>query len=370
MKTISLRKNLEALPGELAKRPLAESKARVILATTKTESMPVPTKCWDGAMRDQMTNVPVERPVITSIPAGDAYHNNLIGYLDCCWAAHYGIAITPDMIWFHAMNEIAGHIKGNAEQYRSLFTTAKAEDGKTEIVMQWDGSPSLLNLGLLVSALREFVPSDITPFIPSFTTTTADSRMAVDSAFCEAMTPYYSYSVQMCGIPSVILHGAEADWELLASSAEGVAKVVAGASKYLTNIAVIAREIAKQARDGLDRDFWMDLYRLKRCGSGSQVEVDGWVKRLYLSKTPSPAFVCNFPTHITKVPFKTLDGAGNKMADYSLSCGLLSSKVMEGHLVPSFGWVLNIETREFAEKCAKGADLRDAVLAMEYVARG
>lgn len=286
-----------------------------------------------------------DKPVAIGVGEADAYHTNLVTYLECCWSSHHGIVITPDMIWFHILSEVSNHIRDNAETYRDKFTTSA--EGKTEIEMLADGSETIINLNSLVVRLKKLVPSDVSLFLPEFTTTTPMSRLAVASVFCEAMTPYYSYSVCLCGIPKVMVLGSVEDWEKIAVACEDVAGIVSGAAGYLKNTAIIARDIASQVENGLDKNFWSGIFSLKACGSGHQVEVDGWINRLYMAGKPCLAFSSNYPTHVTKVPFD-LKGSpgGDVLGKFTLTCGLLNSVVKDGFLVPDFGWVL-LHEQEF-----------------------
>ena len=328
--TVVLDDTLEPIPSKLK-----NDREQLILSGTKTEQ--ADGKYWCS-----------EQPVALEIAKGDAYHKNFISYLEMCWASHHGAVISPDMIWFHVMNELASHVKDNSEQYRDVFTTASAGEDKINIEMQFDGSKTILNVHTIVDELRKLVPTSIGKFIPEFSTGSRLSRMAIASAFCEAVSPYYSYSVYLCGIPSIVVLGTVEDWEKIAESCNDIGAILPGASSYLKNTAVIAKDIADQVEHGLKLDFWKGIFNLKRCGSGSQVEVEGWIRRLYMSK-PSPAFTSNFPTHITRVPFDVKGAGSATCGDYILSCGLFTSTVFDGLLVPEFGWILNKKSHERLE---------------------
>lgn len=56
-----------------------------------------------------------------------------------------------------------------------------------------------------------------------------------------------------------------------------------------------------------DRAFWSEVYRDKRCGSGSQFFVDGWWARTMFMTFPQQLpEAANFSRHITKVPYTIL----------------------------------------------------------------
>ena len=64
---------------------------------------------------------------------GDFYHKNYMEYLENCYDRHYGYVISPDMVWYTLLSELAIHIKNNAEHYRDLFTDS---DEKKEISVE------------------------------------------------------------------------------------------------------------------------------------------------------------------------------------------------------------------------------------------
>ena len=130
---------------------------------------------------------------------GTYRHVNYLSYLQKAWGNHYGIVISPDIFWHLILSEVSGHIKENSKHYKKLFTSS---DKKVEIsVPTFD--PQLIDLNLIADELRYLVPTNIDLFLPEFTSTTASSSMAFMAAFADAMTPYYNYSMYMCGIPKI-----------------------------------------------------------------------------------------------------------------------------------------------------------------------
>jgi hypothetical protein len=261
---------------------------------------------------------------------GSYRHKNYLEYLRTCWANHYGVVISPDIVWHVILNELSGHIIDNSDRYRSLFTTS---EDKVEIVVE-TGDPQLINLKLITQQLRSLVPTNIDLFVPEFTSSTEASSLAFMAAFAEAMTPYYNYSMYLCGIPKVKVLGTKQDWEkiiLNLTELKGLLKI----SNYVDRLIGTIGQIA-HSYESVDEEFLGDVFRLDRCGSGGQVEVRGWVTDLFM-KTPRVAYVYNFPTCISKVPYKYLNTGQN----FELCHGLFSSNESDGFLVPEFGYIIN-----------------------------
>lgn len=51
-------------------------------------------------------------------------HKNMLEYLTLAYANHFSVEISPDMIFYTILCEIANTIKKNPEKYRHLFTSS------------------------------------------------------------------------------------------------------------------------------------------------------------------------------------------------------------------------------------------------------
>jgi len=264
---------------------------------------------------------------------GQYRHTNYLSYLQDCWANHYGIIVSPDIIWQLVLSEISGHIKDNSEAYRSLFTTS---DNKVKISVP-TADPELIDLNLITKELRKLVPTDINIFIPEFTTTTSTSKLAFMATFADAMTPYYSYSMYLCGIPKVSIIGDKEDWDKISLNLNALKDILTedNITEYINRVIVVINNIISQY-DEVDKDFIKDIFKLVNCGSGGQVQAYGWLTDLFI-KTPSMRYVHNYPTCVANVPYTFLE-TGQK---FELCHGLFSSNEVDGFLIPEFGFIIN-----------------------------
>jgi hypothetical protein len=223
------------------------------------------------------------------------------------------------------LSEIGEHIKSNSEYYRSHFTTS---DKKINISVP-TGDPQLISLELITEGLRKLVPSDIDLFLPKFTTSTKESSLAFMSVFADTMTPFYSYFMYMCGIPRVKILGTDSDWELIINNLRSLMSITDKITKYLNQVIdVINNNI-------LNKNV-KNIFSIKKCGSGGQVEVNGWITKLFM-KIPSVRYVENYPTCVSRVPY-LFESTGQ---NFELSYGLFSSNEQDGYLIPDFGFVIN-----------------------------
>jgi hypothetical protein len=261
---------------------------------------------------------------------GEYRHLGYLEYLGTAWNNHYGIVFTPDFFWQIFLTEIATHIKNNAEKYRDLFTDS---DEKKEILVP-TGDPQLIDLNLIAEELTKLVPTNSDIFLPEFSTTTIGSAMSFKAAFADAMSPYYNYSMFCCGIPSVKLLGRKSDWKAVISRVESFKKIIDN-PEYFDKVSLLAETIKKSIKNPNPK-FWKNIFALERCGSGGQVEVEGWINDLYMKK-PNPGYIQNYPSSTSYVSYKNI--STNK--SFELCYGLFSSNVEGDYLVPEFGFVIN-----------------------------
>jgi len=98
------------------------------------------------------------------------------------------------------------------------------------------------------------------------------------------------------------------------------------ANDYLVGVAVRIAEIAEGTAD------FSNMFSLERCGSGSQVEVSGWIRDFFIEQ-PSVPYPENFVSCISKIDYKNYNEGGK---EYRLYAGLFTSEIENGYLVPAF----------------------------------
>jgi hypothetical protein len=325
-------------------------KQKLIASTAATKKV----ECAGYGGRPWPADYPIQKNVQASF-GGDVQgvHRNYIEYLEGCWAGHMPAVMSPDIMWFTILSELAAHIVKNADHYRPIFTTA--EEGKTEIVVQTD-SPTMLPVDKVIGELHRLCPTDVDKYIPEFSTSTKLSTLAVQATFLEAVSPYYDYMMMLCGIPKVRLDGTEEDWQRIEQSIAAIATTanpLPEANDYLVKVASKVMQIMGSLRFS-NSEFWGDMFRIGHCGSGHQAVVEGWIGDLFLAP-PKLAYPHNFPTHISKVAYKELV-TGNT---FTLHAGLLSSAVdSDGFLVPQFGFMVNQDMTD-AEAAASAAAVKE-----------
>lgn len=275
---------------------------------------------------------------VTGKLPGTVYHANYLAYLEFCWAYDHSPVLTPDILWFTLLSEIAGVIRENPEAVRALFST---EPGKQRILVP-TGDPTHLPLDLIIDQLRDLVPSGTDNYLPTFTTTTDASRFACYAAFADAVSPYYSYGTYLCGFPSIHVHGTVDDyvkvaeaWRKLPALFSGRdPKYFAGVQKTLEDLVVALEAAQRDTRLSAEKahTFFKGFFRSVKCGSGSQVEIDGWFVRLFRKQPDGPRYSGNFDSHVARVEYECLDTKQTFVMLY----GLFSSTLADGAATPEF----------------------------------
>lgn len=261
---------------------------------------------------------------------GSVQHRNYMEYLKICWSKHYGVIISPDIVWNVISNEIATHIKDNAIKYEHLFTTTPGV--QQDIIITTDDEVEM-PLDSLANALHSRVPTDVELFIPKFSTTGKNASFAFIAAFADAMQVYYKYYTSRCGIPKVKVLGTNEDWVKLCDNLKKLRDMMTGIpSDYFDGLVTLFDTISIVD----DVDFWNDMFHIKMCGSGHPDEVKGWIRSLFIN-LPENGDIDAYPSNVSKVPYTFLD----KNIDYELCYGLFSSMVADGYLVPDFGHLIN-----------------------------
>lgn len=251
----------------------------------------------------------------------DIIHRNYLGYLAMCWNNHYGIIISPTILWNMVLNNLAYKVNEEPETFRKYFTES---DEKQEIKVLLGGNK--IDVKLLIAGLQGRIPSSmLEDSFPKFSTDTEKSDIADYTAFLDMVSPYYNYSMYLCGLPKIKVLGTDNDWKQLMFTLGKVTALLPECQDYLI---IVANHVALIADNTCD---YSDFFRLDRCGSGSQVEVGGWIKDFFIEQ-PRVRYPENFISCISKIDYHN----DNDDKDYRLYAGLFTSEIEDGYLVPAF----------------------------------
>lgn len=260
-------------------------------------------------------------------PSNAIYHAGYLAYLSKAWKNHCSVVLAPDNIWYMILCELTTVIAKSPKEYSHLFTTSP--DSKQLIAVSTNDISSI-DPELIIKLLREYVPTKVDNFLPKFSTSTLMSTLAMNVAFCDMVSPYYSYGTYCCGIPSIRIDGTVEDWTLVQEKLTSLLEVFSGAlNKYISKCLFQITQLII-ACENHDEYFFKKMVKLESCGSGSQYEMDGWIMQFLVDSEKT--LLEGLPPHMSKMDYTNLD----TNRTFSLFSGVFYSEIKNGFLIPRF----------------------------------
>lgn len=257
--------------------------------------------------------------------------NGFIEYACFCYQNHYGFVISPTDIMYMVQAELATAVKANPDAFSSMFTTTPGE--KQEIVTM-TGSPEEIDVFAVVDQLRERVPTKVDLFLPEFSTTTIAANLATHVAFCDMVSPYYSYYTMMCGIPTVEVAGTIEDWQKLSKTLFDLSALFSGNLKtYLARVWARVATIIKECSTG-NGTLFTQMVSMKKCGSGSQYDVTGWILD-FMNKDGKHSvmeMLQNVHQYLSKMEYKNLE----TQRTFDMIAGIFYAEIKDGVAIPAY----------------------------------
>jgi hypothetical protein len=266
----------------------------------------------------------------TSIPETTYLHRGMYEYFLRAYNMHQGVVLDPAQVWYVILCEVAKHVSCNSEKFRGLFTTSRSK----ETIRVFGDAGREINPLQFLNQLIEKVPTNTDLFLPQFSTSHPMSDMATAAAFCDLCSPYYNYMMKMCGLPKIKILGTVEDWDKILACLDGL-KAILDLGFYVDRIASHVTRM-RDAASGLPGDpaYWKDIFHTKRCGSGGDVSLLGWLADFAL-KPRRGDYPENYPHSISKIEVVQAE-TGEKFNFYA---GLFHSIEEDGYLIPQFGFI-------------------------------
>lgn len=288
-----------------------------------------------------------------NLAPGAVFHKNYMEYLMGCWDHHRGVVITPDILWYSLLCEVAGLIAENPEDFRSLFSTSKE---RQEIHVPVNASTDV-PLAEFTAEIQKRAPSNTGVFLPEFSTSTWRSQEAMLAAFCDAVSPFYSYWTFCCGFPAIDVKGTPEDWGRLYQAWLAVADLLRDKTTEHAWMSQVEKTLAGCQMKRCESSWWKEMFEVELCGSGGEVALDGWFTRMFRQQPQGVRKPVNFATHISCVNY-TFQSSSKMVSKH----GIFSSTESGIFLVPEFGSCV-LEKREVTSEPVRGwQDSEAAVL--------
>lgn len=263
----------------------------------------------------------------------DIHHQNYFEYLAFCYAKHISPVLSADIINHLIICEFAARIAEHPEKYRAYFSESSS---KEKITVPTDDPLSFKHQNF-INELQNRVSAEVASLMKtSFNEDMHGSKLARNLAWMDAASPFYSYSMFMCGFPHIAIVGDDDDWKSLITFCLEISSIAAGAGdfEYKSHMETSA-ELCRSIKTGIDNEdieFLKKMFYTEVCGSGSQEEVFGWIFN-FCFEVPSIKFVHNYTSCRSVVDY-TIEGDDT---EYSIVSGLFVSRLsIDGFAIPMF----------------------------------
>lgn len=257
-------------------------------------------------------------------PVGDEPTGSLLlRAAHVAFCGHLPLSLSPDVLWYAVVHEVAVHVRLNADLYAGVFGADPSGRKRTIVVRDnslLDPEPDwAASIRLVREPLAEAVGAELVElFRPAFSTTTPDDVSSVLVALMDVVSPYYEYRWDtLCGIPRVRLEGTANDWALLAERVGELASWFEPLAPWFAELRPVLKVLARTAAGWpADREFWRSLYKWRSDSGGDFVS--GWITAFFAhtrapSGPPKPRTAFGwrgqclaetaFPSHVSTVPF-------------------------------------------------------------------
>lgn len=279
--------------------------------------------------------------------------DNFIGYLEICYNRHLGIILTPEMFQYTVMCELARLIKKEPKMFTEILTDKKDGDPKEKLVVT-TSTPGVFESDQFMKLVAKRAPFDISKWLVKFSTSTAESAVAMQAAILDGMQVYYTYHQSFCGIYAVWMLGKHEDWRDLASIFMDMAKVMkAGKAVVVSDwLKGCAEAVLRMVANVDKKEHWKQMFSISECMSGHGGYINGWINRFWYDhykpndKKEWVGERGKYPSHISTVPY-TADVLDGTTKSYNFYAGLIYGKMVrpEGvakdsnrYLLPKFAY--------------------------------
>lgn len=202
------------------------------------------------------------------------------------YVGHRPFELSPEALWLLICQGFSHHVNYNEEELRSMFVDFV---GKQTLYVcaddlsldnpdsPWEKYFPQFTEQIAVHTGRELI--DV--LTADFTTSTPASRTASQITAMESMKQYFDYSMALCGIPQVILHGTPEDWQSIVDRVKVLRKYKL--DWWVDEMLPVLKKIVRASNGEVNNRFWRRMFKYYVVSSGcaSSRVVNGWISRFY-----------------------------------------------------------------------------------------
>ena len=198
---------------------------------------------------------------------------------------HYGLRLSPDVVWQTILQGVANHVNANPEALRDKFVAFKDKMVlvvsrpnfvKSSPLNDWPGVfPDF------VSQIEANTHKGVVQLLQAdFSTTCATSRIVSQIALMDTVKAYFEYTmVAGCGFPKIELTGCVADWEHIRAKAEKLREF--DMDFWLDVLLPVLDEFVMAARKEPNLAFWRSLVTSSGASGMPGDPVTGWLQAFF-----------------------------------------------------------------------------------------
>jgi hypothetical protein len=284
----------------------------------------------------------------------------LLAAVYLAFSEHRPLVLTPDSVWITIAQGIAHHMAVHGERLRDRFVS---HQGKLELIFHCQGwvegtpeNPWDEAFASWAGQIRDHVGQKLHDLLVCDFTTSGPCELAASQiVMMDIFEKYFHYVAYcVCGIPTITLEGAPADWQRLRDKAAGLQ--VFDIDWWLKHLLPICDQFVLASRGDVDLAHWQNICKLQSDYGGDRI--NGWIARLfpYLRQftggpctRPNPIFESGegfqtfvAPSGLSSVPFtwrNALTGRERRMQAIGGVVGV-SQDAQTLSLRPKVGWAI------------------------------
>lgn len=212
--------------------------------------------------------------------------NPFASAVELAYAEHRPLIISPDMIWLLICQGFAIHVDQNGEKLREHFVQYEGKKNleieRTDLLIDdipyWEDAIAEFSWKIGNHVGEEL--KNLT--VNRFSTTTAIEATAFEVTLMDAMSSYFTYSMEIsCGIPSITLEGSVEDWEKIERDFEKFAQY--DLEWWVNDLKPVLHQFTQAAKGKVDKEFWQNIYDVDYASGGCAPDrfITGWVLKFY-----------------------------------------------------------------------------------------
>lgn len=266
--------------------------------------------------------------LVEGLTTSNMSDGGFFGLLKEAYTHHLSIIINPHDIWAVFVSQFITFVNNNSTQYGKLFSNDPTNKKTLSVPT---GSVHRMPISILTTELSNNLNFDSSMVLQQFSTSTVESNHALQVMLCDMASPYYNYSMYLCGINKIKIGGSQADWYALTKAFNSLIDMFESHChndvlvNYKSRVNGLLERFSLVFDGVVDLDFWKGIYTSKNVGSGGQVEITGWCKD-FVMNIPKPCYIENLTFDYGFIDYKNITTNQN----FGMISGAFHSELKNG----------------------------------------